>query len=40
MKKCSSSENVMKYYGLFENENFKVLVLEYCNKGSLFDLIN
>lgn len=40
MKKCSDSDYIMKCFGVLEDENFKILILEYCNNGSLFDLIN
>jgi serine/threonine protein kinase len=39
MKKLNS-DYIIKFYDFFENENFFFLILEYCEDGSLLDIIN
>ena len=38
MMKCSSS-NLVKCYEVFANMDLKIIVMEYCNKGTLENYI-
>lgn len=34
-----NSENVLKCYECFENEKLKIMIIEFCNQGTLYDLL-
>lgn len=38
MQKCNS-ENLIKCYDVYENKSLKIMVIEYCNGGTLDDEI-
>lgn len=36
--RCDSN-NVMKCYDVYENTDLKIMMIEYCNEGTLADML-